>query len=90
MLGNTLGIPNSKGEYTYVGPGEADVPDAYAEALGLTLVQEPAKDYSSLNTEDFLDLVVSGELTRADALALEQSREKPRAGVLKALGEQEG
>lgn len=86
-LSNTLGIPNTEGEYTYYGPGVADVPDAYAKALGLPPVAE-ATDYSAMNAEDFLAAVDAGELSKEDALKLEQAREKPRKGVLDALAKE--
>ena len=79
MLKNTLGLTNDKGERIYVGPGEAEVPDAYAEALGLEPVLE------DMTAQEVLEAVDSGEVSKADALAAEKKRSSPRKTVTEGL-----
>lgn len=45
-----------------------------------------AEDYSSLNTDEFIAAVESGELSPDEALEIEMARKNPRKGVLEALG----
>lgn len=79
MLKNTLGLTDDKGERVYVGPGEADVPDAYVEALGLEPVLE------EMTAQEVLEAVDSGEVSKADALSAEQKRDRPRKTVTEGL-----
>lgn len=52
MLHNTIGLLNEAGERVFFGPGEADVPDEYVEALGLEKVKSTAKAKKTDTKED--------------------------------------
>lgn len=51
----------------------------------LAQAEGAGRDFSSLNADDFLAAVERGDLSREDAVALEEARDKPRKGVLDAL-----